>query len=49
MFRHAASQTLRQGADALLPEKRWAVVNPWDAPKDGKQRLSDTNTKWMRK
>jgi hypothetical protein len=40
-FRHSAEQQLR--ADPLcaaLPVKRWARVNPWDAPKDGKQRIT---------
>ena len=30
-------------------DKRWARVNPWDAPKDGKQRLADAGSKWLRK
>jgi hypothetical protein len=40
--RHAARQKLGQTFDGdALPAKRWAVVNPWDGPKDGKS--------WFRK
>ena len=35
--------------EAALPVKRWAWVNPWDAPKDGKQRVADADWKVMRK
>ena len=32
-FRHATEQALRgDPSDAALPVKRWARVNPWDAP-----------------
>jgi len=49
-FRHSAKQALGVDADgAGLPVKRWAVVNPWDAPNDGKQRVSDVRSKWLRK
>lgn len=49
-FRHAANQRLRAaGEDAALPEKRWAVVDPWDAPKDGKQRLDAGCERYLRK
>lgn len=49
-FRHAANQELR--ADPVsekMPVKRWARVNPWSAPKDGKQRLRDPNSRYLRK
>ena len=40
--RHAARQTLTETLDGdALPAKRWAVVNPWDGPKDSKS--------WFRK
>jgi hypothetical protein len=40
--RHAARQALTTTLNGdLLPTKRWAVVNPWDGPKDGKS--------WFRK
>lgn len=49
-FRHAARQGLgRDDADALLPERRWAVVNPWDAPKDGKRWVRGLEARWLRK
>lgn len=49
-FRHAAEQGLRADPEgAMLPVKRWARVNPWDAPKDGKQRVGDAASKWLRK
>lgn len=45
-----AKQALGVDAEgAGLPVKRWAVVNPWDAPKDGRQRVSDVRSKWLRK
>lgn len=49
-FRQSAKQALGGDADGSgLPVKRWAVVNPWDAPKDGKQRARDARWKWLRK
>jgi hypothetical protein len=49
-FRHAADQRLlADGEDALLPVKRWACMNPWDAPKDGKQRIPEADWKVLRK
>lgn len=49
-FRHAAERLLRADAeDALLPVRRWAEVNPWDAPKDGKQRIRQAGWKDLRK
>lgn len=49
-FRHAAEQGLRVDPDgAMLPVRRWARVNPWDAPKDGKQRIVDAGWKVLRK
>ena len=50
VFRHAAD--LQAGTDPdeqALPVKRWALVNPWDAPKDGKQRVDDAASKRLRK
>jgi hypothetical protein len=40
---------LAEGEDALLPVKRWAVVNPWDAPKDGKHWIGAGAARWLRK
>jgi hypothetical protein len=35
--RRAVNQTLGQTLDGdLLPSKRFAITDPWDAPKDGK-------------
>lgn len=49
-FRHAAGQALRgDGEDALLPERRWARVNPWSAPKDGKRWIGRDGGRWLRK
>jgi hypothetical protein len=50
-FRHGASRALGDGEDALLPVKRWAgaVVNPWDAPKDGKRWVGAGEVRWLRK
>lgn len=48
--RRIVHQRLRETLDGdTLPEKRWAVVNPWDAPKDGKQWLTEDRVRWMRK
>ena len=50
VFRHAAEQELRTDPDAAaLPVKRWARVNPWSAPKDGKQRIAAPGWKDLRK
>lgn len=48
-FRHAASQALSDGENALLPVKRWAVVNPYDVPKDGKHWIGAGEARWLRK
>lgn len=49
-FRHAADRLLHADPeDAALPMRRWAEVNPWDAPKDGKQRISKAGWKDLRK
>ena len=49
-FRHAAERELCADPDgAALPVKRWARVNPWDAPKDGKQRIEGPGWKDLRK
>lgn len=29
--------------------KRWEVVNPWDAPKDGKHWFGSADVRWLRK
>lgn len=48
--RRAVHQTLSETLDGdALPAKRFAITNPWDAPKDGKQRLSDPAAKDLRK
>lgn len=49
-FRHSAKRALDADPDgAGLPVKRWFVVNPWDAPKDGKQWVRDARSNWLRK
>jgi hypothetical protein len=49
-LRKTARQKLVQTLDGdALPEKRWAVVNPWDAPKDGKFWHGFMNPKLERK
>lgn len=49
-FCHAAAQALRTDPGCVaLPVKRWARVNPWDAPKDGKQRIAEPGWKDLRK
>lgn len=48
--RRAVHATLDSTGDGdALPVKRWSVVNPWDAPKDGKQWLGAGWQKEMRK
>jgi hypothetical protein len=48
--RRAVNQTLVQTLDGdALPSKRFAITNPWDAPKDGKQRLDDPKSPFLRK
>ena len=50
VFRHAADRALRADPTGdLLPVKRWALVNPWDAPKDGKQRVVQAGWRVLRK
>ncbi|MGC6400684.1 hypothetical protein ACNI3Q_08910 [Sphingomonas sp. FW199] len=47
-FRQAAKQALAgDDGEALLPERRWAEVNPWDAPKDGKQWVGGGPARWL--
>ena len=49
-FRHAADRALTADPDdAALPEKPWALTNPWHGPKDGKQRVDDPRSRWLRK
>ena len=48
--RRLVRQTLAQTLDGdVLPGKRWAVADPWDAPKDGKQWLKGAIARWLRK
>ena len=43
-------QALAKAAEPdALPEKRYAVASAWDGPKDGKQRFSASEVRWMRK
>lgn len=50
VFRHAVNWELRADpAGDVLPVKRWALVNPWDAPKDGKQRITGGGWRALRK
>jgi hypothetical protein len=50
-FRHAANQMIHADPEVeTLPVKSWARVNPRDAPKDDKQRVTASwGTKWLRK
>jgi hypothetical protein len=48
--RRAVHQTLGETLDGdALPEKRHALTDPWDAPKDGRQRLADPASPLLRK
>lgn len=48
--RRAVNQKLGATRDGdALPVKRYATANPYDAPKDGKQRLDDPASKYLRK
>ncbi|MBT2186574.1 hypothetical protein [Sphingobium nicotianae] len=48
--RRLVRQTLGEALHGdALPQKRWALVNPWDGPKDGKHWVADPVAKWMRK
>ena len=49
-LRRLVHQTLGQAPDGdALPARRYALTNPWDAPKDGKQRVSDPASSLLRK
>lgn len=49
-LRHRARQIIAATLDAAqLAGKRWEVVNPWDAPKDGKHWWGKAKPKDMRK
>ena len=49
-LRHKVRQTLNTTLDSdAFAGKRWDVVNPWDAPKDGKAWLRQADPKLMRK
>ncbi|HEX8300878.1 hypothetical protein [Sphingomonas sp.] len=48
--RRLVHQKLSGGLDGdALPAKRYALTGPWDAPKDGKQRLTDPSSRFLRK
>ncbi len=48
--RRAVRQTLGETLDGdALPAKRYAITDPWDAPKDGKQMLADLGSPLLRK
>lgn len=48
--RRAVSAALQGGSTGEdLPVRRYAMTNPWDAPKDGKQRLEDPTSSLLRK
>ncbi|TZG27237.1 hypothetical protein [Sphingomonas montanisoli] len=32
-----------------LPVKRWALTDPSESMKDGKQRIDDPDSRWLRK
>jgi hypothetical protein len=49
-MRRVVRQALGHADDgAALPEKKWALTNPWDGPKDGKHWVFAPKSKWMRK
>lgn len=48
--RRAVHQTLGETLDGdALPAKRYALTTPWDAAKDGKQRVTDPTSPLLRK
>lgn len=48
--RRIVSAALQSGSNGEnLPVKRYAMTNPWNAPKDGKQRLRDPRSPLLRK
>ena len=50
ILRHRANQQLKTSLDDhSFAGKRWDAVNPWSAPKDGKQWLKSRNPRLMRK
>ncbi|HEU5067090.1 MAG TPA: hypothetical protein VFT61_02750 [Sphingomicrobium sp.] len=49
-LRRRVRQTLAGTLDGdALPEKRWAIETEWESMKDGKQRVEDASSKWLRK
>jgi len=49
-LRHKVKQELETTLDAhSFAGKRWDAVDPWDAPKDGKQWLGSCDPRLMRK
>ena len=49
-LRHRVRQVLEATLDGdRFSGKRWEVVNPWDAPKDGKHWYAKADARWLRK
>jgi hypothetical protein len=49
-LRHKVKQVLTATLDAdPFTGKRWEVVNPYDAPKDGKRWCGKVEAHWLRK
>ena len=49
-LRRRVKQELKSNLNTdRFPGKRWDLVNPWDAPKDGKHYMRQPNPKLMRK
>ena len=50
VVRRRVHQVLDATGDGdALPVKRWSLVNPFSAPKDGKQRVRDISSRLLRK
>ncbi len=50
VLRHRVKQTLVSTLDGdRFAGKRWDLVNPWDAPKDGKHWYNAADPRLMRK
>jgi hypothetical protein len=50
VLRHRVKHTLESTLTAdQFAGKRWDLVNPWDAPKDGKQWWRNADARTMRK
>lgn len=49
-LRHRVKQTLTSTLDGdRFAGKRWDLVNPWDAPKDGKSWFGTRHPEYLRK